>query len=83
MSTLSVKPSSAADAKIASVAKSFQQRIEAIPPGSCPIVVLASHCENCASQTCGKCVPCRDGLPQLAQQQRFRKSSNPDQDRRR
>ena len=68
MSTLSVKPSSAADAKIASVAKSFQQRIEAIPPGSCPIVVLASHCENCASQTCGKCVPCRDGLPQLAQQ---------------
>ncbi len=66
MSKLSVKPSSAADAKIDSVAKSFQLRIEAIPPGTCPIVVLAAHCDTCASQTCGKCVPCRDGLPQLA-----------------
>lgn len=66
MSMLSVKPSSAADARIASMADSFKKRIEAIPPGTCPVVVTAAHCDNCASQTCGKCVPCREGLPQLA-----------------
>lgn len=66
MSELSVRPSSGADQKIGSYAESFKRRIEAIPPGACPITVVASHCENCASQTCGKCVPCREGLPQLA-----------------
>ena len=66
VSILSVKPSCAADAKIGALADSFKRRIEAIPPGTCPVVLTASHCDNCASQTCGKCVPCRDGLPQLA-----------------
>lgn len=66
MSILSVKPSSCADAKIGAFANAFKRRVEAIPPGACPVAVTVAHCENCASQTCGKCVPCRDGLPQLA-----------------
>ena len=37
-----------------------------MPPGICPIAVQLSLLEAEAAQTCGKCVPCRDGIPQLA-----------------
>lgn len=37
-----------------------------MPPGTCPIAVQAALLRTGAAQTCGKCVPCRDGLPQLA-----------------
>ena len=63
---VSVKPSSAADARIGTFAEATKLRLEAVPPGTCPIAMVAAHVELCASQTCGKCVPCRDGLPQLA-----------------
>ena len=63
---LSVKPSSAADAAIGAFAEATKLRLEAVPPGTCPIAMVTAHAELCASQTCGKCVPCRDGLPQLA-----------------
>ena len=63
---LSVKPSSAADAAIGAFAEATKLRLEAVPPGTCPIAMVTAHVELCASQTCGKCVPCRDGLPQLA-----------------
>ena len=63
---LSVKPSSAADAAIGVFAEATKLRLEAVPPGTCPIAMVTAHAELCASQTCGKCVPCREGLPQLA-----------------
>ena len=63
---LSVKPSSAADAAIGAFAEATKLRLEAVPPGTCPIAMVTAHAELCASQTCGKCVPCREGLPQLA-----------------
>jgi NADPH-dependent glutamate synthase beta subunit-like oxidoreductase len=44
-----------------------QLRLSALPPGTCPVSAAAMHAQVCAAQTCGKCVPCRDGLPQLAQ----------------
>lgn len=44
----------------------FMRRIEATPPGQCPLTLQYSLLSACAAQTCGKCVPCRDGLPQLA-----------------
>ena len=37
-----------------------------MPPGTCPIAVQLSFLEAANAQTCGKCVPCRDGVPQLA-----------------
>ena len=66
MSLLSVAPASAYDGLIADVLEPFLRRIEAMPPGICPIAVQLSLLEAEAAQTCGKCVPCRDGIPQLA-----------------
>ena len=66
MGELSVAPKSAYDARIAGVLEPFMRRVEAMPPGICPIAVQLSLLEASAAQTCGKCVPCRDGLPQLA-----------------
>lgn len=66
MSALSVEPRTAADAKLESYLKRFERRVEATPPGQCPLATQASLLEAGANQTCGKCVPCRDGLPKLA-----------------
>lgn len=66
MATLSVEPKSAADAKIESYLTRFERRIQATPPGQCPLAAQAALLEAGACQTCGKCVPCRDGLPKLA-----------------
>ena len=42
------------------------QKVEVYPPGTCPLTVQLSLLHASMNQTCGKCVPCRDGLPQLA-----------------
>lgn len=36
------------------------------PPGSCPLTLQLSMLQTAAGETCGKCVPCRDGLPLVA-----------------
>ncbi len=43
----------------------FVKRVKATPPGVCPIAVQLSFLQSARSQTCGKCVPCRDGLEQV------------------
>jgi NADPH-dependent glutamate synthase beta subunit-like oxidoreductase len=43
----------------------FVKRVKANPPGVCPIAVQLSFLQSARSQTCGKCVPCRDGLEQV------------------
>lgn len=65
MATLSVAPKSVDFGKVASYLDVFSHRIEATPPGTCPIAVQVSLLETEGLQTCGKCVPCRDGIPQL------------------
>ena len=65
MATLSVAPKSADFGKLADCLGAFSRRIEATPPGICPIAVQLSLLESEAVQTCGKCVPCRDGIPQM------------------
>ena len=67
MSALSIEPKTAADAKVESYLKRFERRVEAAPPGQCPLTTVASFLETGANQTCGKCVPCRDGLPKLSE----------------
>ena len=44
----------------------FARRVEATPPGMCPLAVQLTMLQASGAQTCGKCVPCRDGIPQLA-----------------
>lgn len=43
----------------------LERRIEASPPGLCPVDMSRAFLELCHAQTCGKCVPCRVGLGQL------------------
>ena len=38
----------------------------ASPPGLCPVDLTRSFIKMCLAQSCGKCVPCRVGLRQLA-----------------
>ena len=46
--------------------KDMERRIVASPPGLCPVDMSLSFLRLCHAQTCGKCVPCRIGLGQLA-----------------
>lgn len=66
MAMLSVAPKSAYDTRIANVVEPYLRRIKAVPPGMCPIAVHVTMLEASGAQTCGKCVPCREGIPQLA-----------------
>ncbi len=43
----------------------FVKRVKGNPPGVCPLAVQLSFLQSARSQTCGKCVPCRDGLEQV------------------
>lgn len=43
----------------------FRRKITSYPPGMCPLTVQMSLLQTSRNQTCGKCVPCRDGLAQL------------------
>lgn len=53
------------DRKIGGLLASFNRKIRAYPPGMCPLTVQLSLLHASKSLTCGKCVPCREGLVQL------------------
>ena len=54
-----------ADVRIGKLLSKFQTKVRVYPPGTCPLTVQLSLLTASKNQTCGKCVPCRDGLPQL------------------
>ena len=43
----------------------FRSRINSYPPGMCPLALYRSLLQVSISQSCGKCVPCRDGLVEV------------------
>ena len=65
MSKLKVLPTSNTDTNIGGYVERFDRRVDATPPGQCPLTVQVALLDAGCQQTCGKCVPCRDGLPQL------------------
>lgn len=44
------------------VLNKFRSRLNSYPPGLCPLVLYRSILQVSMNQSCGKCVPCRDGL---------------------
>lgn len=40
----------------------FRSRMTSYPPGMCPLVMYRSILQMSINQSCGKCIPCRDGL---------------------
>ena len=65
MANLSIAPKADADAALGAFLERHARRIAATPPGICPVTAQLSLLQDAAAQTCGKCVPCRDGLPRL------------------
>lgn len=65
MTKLSIR-AAADEGSLGALLARFERRVAAMPPGTCPVVAQAALLETAAAQTCGKCVPCRDGLPQAA-----------------
>ena len=66
MSRLDIKTPSKAQMVVEHLYRSMEHRIEASPPGLCPIDMALNFLNLCHAQTCGKCVPCRVGLGQLS-----------------
>ena len=65
MSRLELPTPSKAQLVVEGLYKDLERRIEASPPGLCPVDISRAFLELCHAQTCGKCVPCRIGLSQL------------------
>ena len=66
MAKLQIMPMTTIDTQLGDTIERFTRRVSALPAHSCPIAAHVALLETACRQTCGKCVPCRDGLPQLA-----------------
>ena len=53
------------DSMVRDTMEKIRRRAASVPPGACPLTVELVLLQLSRYQTCGKCVPCRDGLPQL------------------
>ena len=52
------------DQRMETVLYRFRSRMTAYPPGMCPLKMYHALMQVSMTQSCGKCVPCRDGLVQ-------------------
>ncbi len=66
MSKIYLAPRNSSVKKLGRFWIKLENKIKSYPPGACPLTVQLSLLNLSINQTCGKCVPCRDGLPQLA-----------------
>jgi len=51
--------------RIDTVLHKFRSRMSSYPPGMCPISLYRSLLQISMNQSCGKCVPCKDGLVEV------------------
>ncbi len=66
MSRLSIETPGRAQTVLDGLHTDMERRIHASAYGLCPVDISLSYLRLCHAQTCGKCVPCRIGLGQLA-----------------
>ncbi len=66
MSRLSIETPGRAQTVLEELSRDMGRRISASQPGLCPVDLCLNFLRLCHAQTCGKCVPCRVGLSQLA-----------------
>ena len=66
MSRLTIKSASRVQTTMEGIYTDMERRIIASPPGICPVDLTSAFLKLCRAQTCGKCVPCRIGLTQIA-----------------
>ncbi len=65
VSRLSIVTKDQAEVTVEGLYKDMERRIQASPPGLCPVDLAVSFLHICHSQSCGKCTPCRVGLNRL------------------
>ena len=65
MSRLSLVTESRAESVVEGLYKDMERHITCAPPGVCPVDLTAAFLKMYATQSCGKCTPCRVGLVQL------------------
>ena len=65
MSRLDIMTPSHAQTVIDGLYRDVERRIAASPPGLCPVDLAKSFLDLCHAQTCGKCVPCREGTKRM------------------
>ena len=66
MSRLAIETPGQAQTVLNGLYRDMGRRISASQPGLCPVDMSLNFLRLCHAQTCGKCVPCRIGLGQLA-----------------
>lgn len=66
MSRLMIVTQNNAQKTVEGLYKDMERRIQASQPGLCPVDLAEAFLHVCHAQSCGKCVPCRVGLGQLA-----------------
>ena len=67
MARLSVAPRAKDDGKFGSFVEEYERRVEATPPGMCAVAFQLDLLRAGGCQTCGKCVPCREGIARIEQ----------------
>ena len=65
MGRLTVEVAARADARTGEFVEAFARRVEAMPPGQCPVGMVLGQLQASAAQTCGKCTPCAQGMPKI------------------
>lgn len=66
MNRLQIENRNRAEEVLKNVYRDVERRIAASAPGLCPVDMTLNFVRVAHAQTCGKCVPCRVGLKQLA-----------------
>ena len=66
MGRLTVEPAAKADGQMGEFVEVFARRVEAMPPGQCPVGMMLGQLQASMAQTCGKCTPCAQGMPKIA-----------------
>ena len=65
MSRLEIKPENRSQQVLDQIYADAQRRIKASTIGICPVDMALSIISMCTSQSCGKCVPCREGTKRM------------------
>lgn len=65
MARLSVASRAKDDSKFATFLDEYERRVEATPPGMCAVAMQLDLLRAGGCQTCGKCVPCREGIAHI------------------
>ena len=66
MGRLTVEPAAKADGQMGEFVEAFARRVEAMPPGQCPVGMMLGQLQASMAQTCSKCTPCAQGMPKIA-----------------